>query len=98
MTPEERKRWVHSVVLRSGITPADVQMLRTFCATINLESGEEVLHFYCTQVDVSHHIYIEMKTFLPHQEGEFLVRIPHHYVLMIDGSEERPSIGFGAAQ
>ena len=84
----------YSVVLRAGIPTVEAEFYRLFCGTITLDSGGVLLHFYCTRVDVSHHNYIEMQTFLPHKEGRFLLRVPHHYVLMIDGSEERPTIGF----
>ena len=54
------------------------------------------MEFRCTKIDVSHHSYIEAETHRPGAEGVFPVRLPHHYVFLIAGSEDRPSIGFFA--
>jgi len=85
----------YSVILRSGLPPREAEFLEIFCGKITSASGEDdLLHFLCTKVDTSHPTYIEMETFHPVEKALSVVRIPHHFVLLIDGSEERPSIGF----
>lgn len=84
-----------SVVLRGDIPPRETELLSQLCAgKIVSQTGDSLLHFQCTKIDVSHHFYIEMETFRSGDTSTHPVRIPHHYVLLISGDETRPSIGF----
>jgi len=85
---------IFSVVLRSGIPPLERELLQQFCCKISSTQEGELLHFMCTEIDVSHHVYIEMQTYSPKSTDLFCVKIPHHYVFFIDGSKDHPSIGF----
>lgn len=84
----------YSVVLKANIPIAERLLFEMYCYKITSDEGEELLHFLCTEVDASHHTYIEMQTFRQDDEVLASVRVPHNYVLLIDGSEERPLIGF----
>jgi hypothetical protein len=88
-----------SVVLRSNIPPNELELLAHFCCTIVAKQGEVLVHFLCTEIDLSHPFYITMETFKPKAEFTHFVRIPHHYVFLISGSESRPfPIGFNFAR
>jgi hypothetical protein len=84
----------YSVVLRSDIPAREREFFIGFCCEITSPQGASLLHFLCTKIDVSHHSYIEMETFHPSDQELSIVRVPHNFVLLILGSEERPSIGF----
>ncbi|MDF2435261.1 MAG: hypothetical protein JWP44_4892 [Mucilaginibacter sp.] len=84
----------YSVVLRSDIPPLERELLEHFCAKIISRSGEPLLHFLCTKIDLSHFHYIAMETFTSGAEDTHPVHVPHQYVLLISGDEARPSIGF----
>jgi len=83
-----------SVVIRSDIPRLERELLQQFCCKITSDQEGELLHFLCTKIDVSHHSYIEMQTYTPKGQALYCVKIPHHYVFLIDGSKEHPSIGF----
>jgi hypothetical protein len=85
---------VYSVVLRSDIPIMERELLRRYCHEIHGDDGTTLMHFLCTRIDLSHLIYIEMDTFSPKSETTKTLRIPHTFVLMIDGGVKNPSIGF----
>ena len=83
----------YSVVIKNGIPDMERRLIEQFCCKITSQKNEQyLLHFLCTRIDLSHHAYLEMDTFRLEDKTLATVRIPHHYVLMIDGSEERPSV------
>jgi hypothetical protein len=85
----------YSVVLRSNIPANEVELLEHFCIRIITKQGDALLHFLCTELDLSNPCYIAMKTFKPKAELTHPVQIPHHYVFLISGSESEPfPIGF----
>lgn len=85
----------YSVVLRSGMPPAERELMEQFCCRITLASGEPpLLHVLCTSVDVSHPIYLFVEAFKPGDTSTHPLRIQHQYVLLISGDESRPPIGF----
>ena len=84
----------YSVVLRSDLSTREKELLGQFCGKLVSSSGEALLHFQCTKIDLSHHFYIEMEAFRPGDEFTHPVRVPHHYVLLISGDETRPPVGF----
>lgn len=91
---EDEPRATYSVVLRSGIPALERQLLEQFCCQLTSSQGESLLEFHCTQIDVSHHRYIELKTFRPPGTEVSTLLVPHEFVLLIDGSKQRPPIGF----
>ena len=85
----------YSVILKSGLPAREVEFLRIYCGVISSPSGgEPLMHLPCNQIDASHHMYIEIETVRQKDQAIFVIRIPHHYVLLIDGSAKRPSLGF----
>ena len=87
---------IYSVVIRSGLPPRDKEFLTIFaCGIITPDAeGEALIHFQCTKIDVSHHNYIEMETFRHGDSKTSPLKIPHHLVLAIHGSDQRPHVGF----
>ncbi len=92
--PELRE--IYSVIIRAGIPERERDLLEKFCSNkITSQSKDDyLLQFLCTRIDVSHHNYIEMEAFRRGDQDTFRVLLPHQYVLMIDGSEVRPHVGF----
>jgi hypothetical protein len=87
----------YSVVLRSDIPALEVELLGHFCSRITTKQGGSLLHFFCTEINLSHPFYVEMETFTPNATATRPMRIPHHYVFLISGSDSNPSpIGFFA--
>jgi hypothetical protein len=85
----------YSVVLRSDIPALEAELLRQFCCRITNGQGQSLLHFLCTEIDLSHPFFVGMETFKPGAETTHPVRIPHHYVFLISGAEwASPPIGF----
>jgi len=85
----------YSVVLRSNIPANEVELLEHFCCRITTKQGDALLHFLCTDIELSHPCYVEMKTFKPKAEVIHILQIPHHYVFLISGSDSEPfPIGF----
>jgi hypothetical protein len=85
----------YSVVLKSipSITP-EFELLEKFAHSIECQAGGVLLQFLCTEVDASHHSYIEMKTFRHGEAKTVTMKLPHHLILMIHGAKENPSLGF----
>ena len=85
----------YSVVLRSNIPANEVELLEHFCSRIITKQGDALLHFLCTEIDLSNLCCIAMKTFKLEGKSTHPVQIPHHYVFLISGSEAEPfAIGF----
>ncbi len=91
----EPLKLTYSVVLKSmpSITP-EFELLEKFAYSMECQAGGVLLHFLCTEVDASHHSYIEMKTFRHGDTETMTVKLPHHLILMINGTKEHPSLGF----
>ncbi len=70
------------------------ELLEHFCTRITSRSRADLLHFQCTEIDVSHPQYIGMETFKPGQDHTLPVQIPHWLVFLISGADERAPIGF----
>jgi hypothetical protein len=85
---------VYSVIIKSGLPSREFELFKRLGCTVHNEQGEELIHFMCTSVDLSHHVYLEMEVFQPEDEFAHPLRVPHHYVLMISGAEGRKPIGF----
>jgi len=84
----------YDVVLHSDLPPRGRDLREHACCNITSDSGPDLLHFLCTEIDLSHPFYIATQTFKPGGESTHPLRIPH-FVFLISGSEEqRASIGF----
>jgi hypothetical protein len=83
-----------SVVFRSDLRERDRELLEQFCGEIAGGPGPDLLHFRCTSISLAHHFYIEMETFKPGDSQTHPVRVPHHFVFLISGSDSKASIGF----
>ncbi len=91
--PELKEKYF--VVLKSDISPLERESFSHFGIKITSKTGGFLLCFQCVDIDVSHHYFISLETFKS-KDDEFTVpiRMPHHYISMILGNEDRPSIGF----
>lgn len=89
-TPEP----VYSVILKADIPSVEREFLRRYCHEIHGDDGSTLLHFLCTSIDLSHPAYVEMHTYAPKSDTTSIIRIPHGYVLIIDGGVKRTGIGF----
>jgi hypothetical protein len=88
----------YCVLLKAGIPSRELQFFEHFCFKIISPQEEPLLYFRCSEIDVSHHSYIEMKIFHPSSELIWPLMVPHQYILSIDGADDRKSIGFYANQ
>ena len=84
----------YSVVLKSDLPESEEELLEEFALRVRLDSGDELLHLLCTEIDLSHHYLIQMKTFKPEEERTHPLSIPHHYVFAISGADAESPIGF----
>ena len=85
----------YSVFLRSDLPPGERELLLKLCSrVITAAFNSELLLFICTEIDVSHGRYIEMQTFQPGDDLLRTIRVPHEFVFLISGSEDRAAIGF----
>src|SRR5271168_4793099 len=85
----------YSVVIRSDIPSLEAELLSHFCNRITSKTGSSLLHFLCTDVDLSRPCYVGMTTFKLKDQLTRPVQIPHHYVFVISGSVSDPCpIGF----
>lgn len=84
----------YSVVLRSDLPQRERELLEQVCGKIVGGSGHDLLHFRCTSINLAHGFYIEMETFKPGDTQTHPVRVPHHLVFLISGSDNKASIGF----
>ena len=87
----------YCVFLKSGLPPQEESFFRHLCFEINSNTESSLLYFQCAEIDVSHHSYIEMKIHLPSSEELWTLRVQHHYILSIDGSDSQRPIGFYSA-
>lgn len=86
---------IYSVIIRSDIPDRELEFLNLFCHSITSPTGgPDLREFRCTKVDVLHHNYIEIETIVPSDQSLTVLRIPHHLVFLIVGSETRPAIGY----
>lgn len=85
----------YTVVLRSDLPPLEKEFLEQLCFKVTSKDDSFLLVFRCTEVDTSHHYFINMETFKS-KKDEFTmpIQVPLHYVILISGSKDRPSIGF----
>jgi hypothetical protein len=84
----------YSVVLRANLPQTERELLEQFCGKITSESGEYLLHFNCTQIDASHHAFLDMDTFVPGDQLTHKIRISYQYVLLISGDLNKGPPGF----
>ena len=85
---------VYSVVLRDGIPIREKELLGHLCDKITNEEHGDLLHFRCTNIDLTHPIYLQMDTFKSGDVSTHPIKIPHHYIFLISGSEDTSEIGF----
>lgn len=86
----------YEVLLHPGLPEAHIEIFRRLCFPVGAIEGADLLVFRCTQIDISHHMYIEMECTVPNREGTHSVKIPHGMVQMIWGFEDDPlsRVGF----
>jgi len=84
----------YSVILKANLPKEEMSFLEKMCFKIKLSQGGHLLEFRCNKIDVSHHNYIEMEMSFPSYQGLHTVRVPHHYVLLTEGAEKQPPIGY----
>jgi hypothetical protein len=94
MSKEEALKSNYSVILKANLPQLEFELLSHYARRVVAESGEELLHFACTKVDDGHHHYLSMESFLPGTDITDSLRIPHQYVLLISGGENRRPVGF----
>lgn len=82
-----------SVVLKAELPSVERELLRRYCHEIHGHDGSTLLHFLCTRIDLSHPTYLEMQTFAPKSASTTSIRVPHVYVLLIDGGAKQPDTG-----
>lgn len=93
MDPEEATKY--SVIV--GVDPNTPfgQLLAHLGAKIANADGTSLTHFWCSHVDASHPIYLEIVSHKPPTAAGIRLRIPHHLVAMIADPEiAKNSIGF----
>lgn len=88
----------YSVVLKAELPSVERELFRRYCHEIHGDDGSTLLHFLCTSIDLSHSAYIEMQTFAPKSDRTNNIRIPHAYVLLIEGGVTRPDTGLLSSQ
>jgi hypothetical protein len=87
----------YNVLLRSDIPAREFQLLLKHCSPVADADGKPMLHFWCTEIDTSHHYYLQISTFKAGDTVAYPVQIPHHLVLLISGAQRANSIGFTTA-
>lgn len=87
----------YTVLLRSDIPTLEKELIEqmSFKIVSDKGTGEYLPMFRCTEVSTTHHYLISMETFKS-DDDEFTmsVQLPLHYVVMISGSKDHPSMGF----
>lgn len=84
----------HIIILSDSVTDHDLEWLVYFSFEMTSQSGLVRRFLRCSEVDASHHIYIQAKTLLPNHLVYADLRIPHHLVLMIWDDPEEKQLGF----
>ncbi len=84
----------YCVFLKSGLPARELEFISMFTFKVTSPQGEPLHYFRCKEIDVSHHNYIEMKIHHPEDGEIFPLMVPHHYILLIDGSERKNAIGY----
>jgi hypothetical protein len=77
-----------------GLPPTEVELLSQYTRRLMATDGRALLHFDCVSIDTSHHYYLSMETFKPGDDLIIPLWVPHYYVLMISGGDDRSEIGF----
>jgi hypothetical protein len=96
MTDEFKSNF--SVLLKVDLPATEIELLSHYARRVISSQGLELLHFDCVNIDTSHHYYLSMETFKPGEDLMYPLWIPHHYVFMITGGDDRPGIGFTDSQ
>jgi len=85
----------YSVLLHRNLDPRDQEFFSHFAGKVVGQDGSFLTHFFCTELDSSHHVYLEITTYIPGKEGRMKLRIPHGFVFMIsDPIDEKRQVGF----
>lgn len=84
------------VILRQDLPPRERELLAGLCCELAAPDGGSLLHFPCTRIDLSHHVFAELEVLRPGDRAIRSIRIPHHYVLLISGDAADLPIGFTA--
>ena len=82
------------VVLRPDLPPLVFELFSHYTGRVVSELGNELLYFNCTKIDDSHFHYLSVESFLPGDVMTDSLKIPHQYVLLISGGDDRRQIGF----
>ncbi len=96
-----------SVILNFPAESLHAEMFAPLCSTVRVtESGEHLLHLWCSEVDSTHPVYLLVTAHKPisdntlqpsnHPWTTIRLRIPHQYVLMIlePPFDEKGLLGF----
>jgi hypothetical protein len=87
--------WKYSVLLHRHLAEADLAFFEVFCGRVTSPDGSYMPHFFCSEVDVSHHVYIAITVSKPSEGSVHKIRIPHNFVFLIsDPLESARPIGF----
>jgi hypothetical protein len=85
----------YSVILGVDAGSPLGQLLKGFGTTITFEDGSQLLNLWCSRVDASHHVYLEVVAYKPSTQQESHLRVPHQMVLLIsDPYPPQKGIGF----
>jgi hypothetical protein len=86
----------YDVILRQDLPPRERELLAGICCELSAPDGGSLLHFLCTRIDLSHHVFAELDVFRPGDAAIRSIRIPHHFIFLISGNAADLPIGFTA--
>jgi hypothetical protein len=86
---------LYSVVLKSELPLLERELFRQYCHDLHGDDGSTLLQLRCTAIDFSHALYLELVVVLPRSHEQRRLRLPHAYVLIIEGDGAQPMTGLG---
>jgi hypothetical protein len=84
----------YKVVLRGDLKPPDLELLGPFGSAVKTHDNGEMLQLLCSEIDLSHGYFLQMQVIKAQEERTCPLTIPHHFVVLILGSDEDRPIGF----
>lgn len=84
----------YKVVLRGDLRPPELQLLGRFGSKVETQGSGELLQLLCSEIDLSHGYFLNMRVIEAQEERTCPLSIPHHFVVLILGADEDRPIGF----